>query len=114
MPWEPTVPFPAEDLSACRGCNAPIGWIRRQDEESGGTKAHPVDPKGWAGMPCGESTPGAKKGYTLDGDRAAVCEPPAMGLFATKDLDVVFTSHFATCPKRDRFYANARNRERQP
>lgn len=112
MPWTASVPFPAEDLGTCRGCGATIGWVRHFDEETGRDRPHPVDPKGWAGIPCGPATANCRRGYTREGDKSAVIEPPADSLFATRDLEVVFTSHFSTCPKRDRFYASARNRER--
>lgn len=112
MPWTADVPFPAEDLSKCRGCGATIGWVRHYDEATGRDKPHPVDPRGWAGIPCGPNTLGAVRGYTRGGDKSAVTAPPVGTLFATRDLDVVFPSHFGTCPKRDRFYANARNRDR--
>jgi hypothetical protein len=114
MTWKADVPFPAEDTSHCRGCDALIGWIRKED---GG--AHPVEVKGWEGVGCAEGFPGSHKGRTLDGDILAVREPDPDGapsLFgdrATRDLCVVFESHFVHCPKRDRFYASARNKDRQ-
>lgn len=102
MPWTADVPFPAEDLGKCRGCGATIGWVRREDPTTGEKRAHPVDPKGWHGAPCGEATPGAKKGYTTDGDRAAVIPFPEGQLFPPTGT-VVFTSHFVTCPDAERF-----------
>ena len=105
MPWSAEVPFPAEDISRCRGRDAKIGWIHGEDE-----KAHPVEIKGWHGVPCAEGTPGSVRGRTLDGEYVAVREPrpPRAGLFGDepdKELRaVVFQSHFVACPKRDRFY----------
>lgn len=106
MPWAADVPFPAEDLGVCRGCGAKIGWVRSVDPVTDQEKPHPVEAKGWAGVPCGESAPGARKGRTLDGDRACVVEPPP-SLFPQK-LDVVFESHFVHCPKADRFRGGRR------
>ena len=111
MTWSPDVPFPAEDLGTCRGCGATIGWVQRESDD-GPPRPHPVDPRGWHGQPCGEHVPACKKGYTADGFRAAVIEfPPSM--FPQKG-DVVFTSHFSTCPKRERFFRNAKARESRP
>lgn len=103
MPWTADVPFPAEDLAKCRGCGQTIGWIQREDKNTGERRPHPVDPKGWHGAPCGESTLGAKRGYTTDGDRASVIAFPDGQLFAPTGV-AVFTSHFVTCPERANFY----------
>lgn len=112
MTWKADIPFPAEDMGSCRGCDAKIGWVRGADE-----RPHPVEARGWEGVPCAEGTPGSHKGRTLDGDVLAVREPApaAATLFgsetATRDVAVVWESHFVHCPKRDRFYASARNKE---
>lgn len=99
MPWTPDVPIPAELLGKCRGCDAPIGWIRRQLGDE--TKPHPVEVRGWHGAPTYEGAPGSHTGYTLDGDRMAVREVEP-DLFNQTGY-VVFVSHFAACPKHEDF-----------
>lgn len=113
MTWKNDIPFPAENMSKCRGCGTPIGWVRVYDEEKGDTRAHPVEARGWAGLSCGQHAAGSHKGFTRDGDRAAVSDPGPASLFPVKDLDVVFESHFGHCPMADRFRQAARNKERQ-
>lgn len=101
MTWAAGVPFPAEDLSTCKGCPARIGWIDRPTKNPGDRpRRHPVEAKGWAGVPL--SVPGpAKVGYTRSGEYARVVEPlPGV---PARDLVVVFESHFAFCPKAKQF-----------
>lgn len=103
MSWAADVPFPAEDLGRCRGCDAPIGWVTT---ERG--KPHPVEAKGWAGIAL--SVPGpAKVGYTITGRFQRVAEPSAET--PKSAIVVVFESHFYACPKADRFRRAARGRE---
>lgn len=105
--WKADVPFPAEDLGTCSGCDAPIGWIERQDNG----RRHPVEARGWAGVPPRPQPAGfsleapsrPKQGYTLDGAMVR-CVEPAEG---ERPTVVLFETHFAFCPKRDRFRRRA-------
>ena len=111
--WKADIPFPAEDLGTCRGCDARIGWVRSEDD-----RPHPVEARGWEGVPCAEGWPGSRKGRTLDGDVLTVREPDPVGpsLFddrSMKNLAVVFESHFKHCPNADRFFASTRNKDRR-
>ena len=108
MTWEASVPFPAEDLGKCRGCGAVIGWIQRVDEQAQKTHPHPVEAKGWRGEKCAPRPPVEKKGrkgLDLDGYAISVRSFPEDTMFRDKE-GVVFTSHFATCPERARFWAS--------
>lgn len=99
MPWTATVPFPAEDLRRCDGCPAMMGWI--ENAKTG--KRLPVEAKGWHGVRIPKKEPGAKCGYTLDGQYAWVKEPAADLTGTPLGDTVVFENHFAFCPKADRF-----------
>lgn len=106
MSWSADVPFPAEDMSKCRGCDRPIGWIRWTDENNV-ERPHPVEVKGWHGEPCPHGAAGSKKGFTLDGERLSVREGQP-GLFAPGWI-VVFESHFGKCPKAADFRRGTQN-----
>lgn len=106
MSFDASVPFPAEDMSPCRGCGKPIGWVRGPNPAD---RPHPVDPKGWHGEPCAEGTPGSVHGRTLDGDHQSVRAFDGGHLFAPEGV-VVFRSHFATCPDREKFYDKGNRR----
>lgn len=107
MPWTPDVPFPAENLSRCRGCDQVIGWIRKAEDD----RPHSVQPRGWAGREVFESAPGQRLGYTREGSLARVVEPPRGMKYS--EMTVVFESHFAMCPKADHYRRAARERARR-
>lgn len=103
--WKADVPFPAENMTRCRGCGTPIGFVRHEDEETGQEKAHPVEVLGWEGVESGAMAPKCRRGFTADGRRTAVVEARRDGLFDnTKGRIAVFESHFPKCPERAQFY----------
>lgn len=99
MPWTATVDFPAKDLKRCDGCPSPMGWIVHA--RTG--KRQPVQPVGWHGTKIPKRVPGAKCGYTLEGEYAWVKEPAADGSGNHLGDTVVFESHFGFCPNARRF-----------
>ena len=103
MPWSADVPFPAEDIGKCRGCDAPIGWLE-VDKKDGTRSRTPVEVKGWAGVPVDHATKSMayKRGYTHGGKLQAILDPESVfGLMG--DHVVIFETHFAFCPKRKVF-----------
>lgn len=78
-------------MSRCKGCNAPIKWVKTKKG-----KTIPVNP--WplfvVPNPKGADTVVRENGQTVTGDSVEVGTPGAV---------VGYIAHFATCPGADKF-----------
>lgn len=92
-------------MSTCRGCHAPIRWIRLRDSDGRiSDRSHPVNPD-----PHPDGTITLEDRFFPNGTQvgAITAHPPMAGQLnlAGEALDATprYLSHYATCPKAEDF-----------
>jgi len=107
------------DSGKCRGCGAPILWVRTAKDD----RPVPLDPVAFRGVVLTrkeaselKGSPDLRRGYNRDGFVVAIRVIGQGGLFDAaipdEDLETVWETHFATCPRRKAFRrVQARRRE---